>query len=97
MRTFAAGGGSPALVLTVDPATREASFADDVPTPKFDRNSHAQNIKIGGLRCVNGPYEVKLVAWYDSKADATIFDAEIGGQRTMICRRAGKFKEASGK
>ena len=97
VRKFAAGGGSPALVLTVDPATREASFADDVPTPKFDRNSHAQNIKIGGLRCVNGPYEVKLVAWYDSKADATIFDAEIGGQRTMICRRAGKFKEASGK
>jgi len=40
---------------------------------------------------------VKLAAWYDSKADATIFDAEIGGQRTMICRRAGKFKEASGK
>ena len=52
---------------------------------------------IGGLRCVDDAYEVKLVAWYDSKADATIFDAEIGGARTMICRRAGKFKEVSGK
>ena len=97
VRKFAAEGGSPALVLTVDPATREASFVDDVPTPKFSRTSHAQNIKIGGLRCVDGAYEVKLVAWYDSKADATIFDAEIGGARTMICRRAGKFKEVNGK
>jgi hypothetical protein len=41
---------------------------------------------------VSGEYEVRLVVWYDSKADATIFDAEIGGDRTMICRRAGKFR-----
>lgn len=34
--------------------------------------------------------EHKLV-WHDRKADATIFDAEIGGMRTMICRREGKF------
>jgi len=27
------------------------------------------------------------------KADATIFNAEIGGKRTMICRRAGTFSE----
>ena len=97
VRKFAAEDGRPALVLTVDPTKREASFADDVPNPKFGPACSSENFKIGGLRCVGGAYEVKLVAWYDSKADATIFDAEIGGARTMICRRAGKFKEASGK
>lgn len=97
VRRFAAEGGRPALVLTVDPAKREASFADDVPEPKFGPACNAENFRIGGLRRVDGAYEVKLVVWYDSKADATIFDAEIGGIRTMICRRAGKFKEASGK
>jgi hypothetical protein len=97
VRKFVAEGGRPALVLTVDPAKREASFADDVPEPKFCPACNADNIKIGGLRRVDGAYEVKLVIWYDSKADATIFDVEIGGVRTMICRRAGKFKEASGK
>ncbi len=92
VRKFAAEGNGPALVLTVDPAKREASFADDVPQPKFDLPSKAENFKIGGLRCVGGAYEVKLVVWYDSKSDATIFDAEIGGERTMICRRAGKYR-----
>ena len=29
--------------------------------------------------------------------NVTIFDVEIGGVRTMICRRAGKFKKVSGK
>ena len=94
VRRFAAEGDRPALVLTVDPAKREASFADDVPEPKFGPACNAENIRIGGLRRVDGAYEVKLVVWCDSKADATIFDAEIGGARTMICRRAGKFKEA---
>ena len=93
VRKFASQSGRPTLVLTVDPAKREASFADDVPEPKFGHAHDSDNFKIGGLRCVEGAYKVKLVVWYDSKADATIFDAEIGGTRTMICRRAGKFKE----
>ena len=97
VRKFVAEGNRPALVLTVDPMRREASFADDVPAPKFALPHQAENFKVGGLRCVAGAYEVKLVVWYDSKADATIFDAEIGGERTMICRRPGKFKAAGGK
>lgn len=51
----------------------------------------ADNFKIGGLRGVDGAYEVNVLVWHDRKADATIFDAEIGGMRTMICRREGKF------
>ncbi len=97
VRKFVAEGNRPALVLTVDPTRREASFADDVPAPKFGLPHQAENFKIGGLRCVGGAYEVKLVVWYDRKADATIFDAEIGGERTMICRRPGKFREKNAK
>ena len=32
--------------------------------------------------------------YWDKKSNATIFDVEIDGVRTMICRRAGKFKNA---
>ena len=92
MLKFVSESDRPALVLTVDSAKREAFFVDDVPAPKFSVPARAENFRIGGLRCVDDAYEVKLVVWYDSKADATIFDAEIGGERTMICRRAGKFR-----
>lgn len=67
------------------------SFADDVQNPEFGLPYKAENVRIGGLRGVDGAYEVKVVAWYDPKADVTVFDAEIGAERTMVCRRAGKF------
>jgi hypothetical protein len=89
---FSAGDGRPALLFTVDPERCEASFADDVPEPEFTDRWHAVNVRIGGLRCVGGAYEVRMVVWYDRKAGATIFDAEIGGERTIICRRAGRFQ-----
>jgi len=37
------------------------------------------------------PYAVKVVQYYDRKCGITVFDAEIGGERTMICRRDGAF------
>lgn len=92
VRRFVSEGDAPALVLDVDPVKREATFADDVPDPQFDLPWKADNLRIGGLRCVDGAYEVKVVVWYDRKADTTVFDAEIGGGRTMICRRRGRFK-----
>ena len=88
---FVRDGEGPALILSVDPRTREASFKDDQPDAVFDLPWKADNFKIGGLRGVDGEYEVKVVVWHDRKANATIFDAEIGGMRTMICRRDGKF------
>lgn len=90
---FAAKDDGHALLLTVDPEKREASFADDIAKPRFDQRWKAGDFKIGGLRCVDGAYEVKVIVWYDPKANATIFDAEIGGGRTMICRRAGRFAD----
>ena len=81
----------PALVLSVDPAKREASFVDDVAEPKLELPHKANNFKIGGLRCVEGAYDVKVVVWHDRKANVTIFDAEIAGERTLICRRVGRF------
>ena len=53
----------------------------------------AQNVRIGGVRGLDADYEVKVVAYYDAKADATLFDAEVAGQRTLICRREGRFTE----
>ncbi len=81
----------PAVVLTVDPATREASWADDTPNAKFEARQWARNVRIGGVRGIAGDYEVKVIAYYDAKSGATIFDAEIAGQRTLICRRAGRY------
>ena len=90
---FRPQGKGPALVLDVDPAARTASFADDVPGVAFGAANAAQNVRIGGVRGLNADYEVKVVAYYDAKADATLFDAEVAGQRTLICRREGRFTE----
>ncbi len=91
VRKFLREDGGPALVLRVDPAKREAAFFDDADEPVFEDRWKADNVRIGALRCVDGAYGVRLVVWYDRKADATVFDAEIGGGRTLICRRRGRF------
>ena len=91
-RRFERDDGGPALVLRVDPARSEASFADDVPAPVFEERWKADNVRIGGVRGLDAPYGVRLVAWYDRKADATVFDAEIAGGRTLICRRRGRYR-----
>lgn len=90
-RRFRPQGTGPALLLTVDPATRTASFGDDVPNVKFGEARSGHNVRIGGARGLDADYAVKVVVYYDPKSDATIFDAEIAGQRTLICRRAGRY------
>ncbi len=88
---FALEDGGAALVLRVDPARREAAFFDDVPNPAFDERWKADNVRIGGVRGLDAPYGIRVVAWYDRKADATVFDAEIAGGRTLVCRRRGAW------
>ena len=39
-------------------------------------------------------YAVRLAKYYDAKSDATVFDAEIAGRRTMVCRRPGSYAVA---
>ena len=51
----------------------------------------AQNYAIGKIRGLDRPYPVRFSVYYDAKADATLFDAEIAGSRTMIARSAGRF------
>ena len=92
-RRFRPQGTGPALLLSVDPAARTASFGDDVPGVKFGEARSGHNVRIGGVRGLDADYAVKVVVYYDAKSDATIFDAEIAGQRTLICRRAGRFTE----
>lgn len=43
---------------------------------------------------MDGAYDVRIVVFHDRKAGATVFDAEIGGERTLICRRRGRYKLA---
>ncbi len=90
-RRFARVGGGDGLFLRIDPGTRTAEFVDDRPGAAPEQASIANNVRIGNVRGLEHSVEVRLVVWHDPKADATIFDAEIGGARTLICRRAGKW------
>ena len=87
-------GSGHALTFTINPASRAAAFKDDAPDAEFEAAHLAGNFRIANLPKFNSPYPVKLVQYFDKKSNATIFDVEIGGVRTMICRRAGKFKKA---
>ena len=53
--------------------------------------SQACNFAIGHLRGLDSSYAVRFCLYYDQKSDATIFDAEIAGRRTIICRRQGRY------
>ena len=55
------------------------------------------DVAIGHIRSLDAPFGVRLVAHYDPKADATIFDAEIAGQRTILCRRRGRYSMQNAK
>ncbi len=52
------------------------------------------NFAIGKVRGVDRDYTVRVAVWYDAKSDATLFDAEIAGRRTLVCRRPGKYAYA---
>ena len=82
----------PALVFRLDPEARTASFADDVPDPRFGALHSANNVRIGRLPDPGSGAAVRIVRHYDPKGGATIFDAEIAGCRTLICRRRGRYR-----
>ena len=88
------GADGPALVFRLDPEARTASFADDAPDPRFGALHSANNVRIGRLPDLGPGAAVRIVRHYDPKGRATIFDAEIGGVRTLICRRRGRYGAA---
>jgi len=63
---------------------------------KLGPPNSANNFAIGKIRGLDRPFDVRLVVWYDAKSDATLFDVEIAGRRTMVCRRAGKWTRSEG-
>ena len=87
------GGNGPALTFALDPAARTAAFADDVPDICWSALDSADNIRIGNLPEFAEGCMVRIVRHWDAKAGTTIFDAEIGGVRTLICRRKGRFRK----
>ena len=87
-------GNGATLTFAIDPVARIATFADDVADVKLEAAHRAGNFRISNLPEFTSAYPVRLVQYWDKKSNVTIFDVEIGGARTMICRRAGKFKKA---
>ena len=75
------------LVLSLPPEDRVIQKVNRLRPP-----NSAESFAIGKIRGLGRAYDVRLVAWYDAKSDATVFDAEIAGQRTMVCRRPGKWR-----
>jgi sucrose-6-phosphate hydrolase SacC (GH32 family) len=55
---------------------------------------HGENFAIGHVLGLDADYVVRLARYYDAKSDATVFDAEIAGRRTMVCRRPGRYDVA---
>jgi hypothetical protein len=86
-------GKGPAFMFAIDPVAHTATFANDVPDVKLEPANNANNFRISNLPEFTCAYPVRVVHYWDRKSNATIVDAEIGGVRTMICRRAGKFKK----
>ena len=87
------GGGRP-LEFGIDPSHGSAYFADvlaDGKLEKFGDRALCQSLDVTGIRGLDRDYRVRIVAHYDRKANATVFDAEIAGNRTIVCRRPGRF------
>lgn len=49
------------------------------------------DLAIENLRGINGPFTVRICKYFDRKANATVFDAEIAGVRTLVTRRRGAY------
>lgn len=61
------------------------------------RPDDAGDFAIGNIRGLDRPFEVKVVNHFDRKAGLTLVDVEIAGQRTMVTRRFGSYKETKAK
>ena len=46
---------------------------------------------IENIRGLDKPFDIRFCRYYDAKSNATLFDVEIAGQRTMVTRRAGRW------
>ena len=78
------------ILAALPPNERNISKVSQTPAPHRGGNFAIE--KIGEL----GPtFGVRMVVWYDRKADVTIFDAEIAGRRTLVCRRKGEYRNAA--
>jgi hypothetical protein len=80
------GRREPALTV------REA-LAADADKKWHPKPHHCGSYAIERIRGLDRPYGVRMIVHYDAKSDATVFDAEIAGTRTMLCRREGRYAE----
>lgn len=57
------------------------------------RPDFVESYAVANLRGLEKPADVRVIAHYDKKSNVTVFDAEIAGDRTMLCVRHGRFAE----
>ena len=72
-------------------AERERAGSNEAMRKLNGPPGSADEYAIERIRGLDRPYKVRLCVYYDRKSNVTLFDAEIAGQRTMVCRRPGRF------
>ena len=72
-------------------AERERAGGNEALKRRNGPPGSADEYAIERIRGLDRPFKIRIAAYYDQKSDVTLFDAEIAGQRTMICKRRGRF------
>jgi len=69
------------------------------PEKRFAKRNHEGDFAfksggyaIGRIRGLDKPFTVRVARYYDAKSEATVFDVEIAGTRTMLAQRWGQFR-----
>ena len=81
--------GHKKLTLAIDAQAKTAAWTSG---KERKHPCHGEEFVIRNVRGLDGPYEVRVSAWYDARHDTTIFDAEIAGRRTLVTRRYGRYE-----
>jgi len=68
------------------------AVGEDAHNWRNDPPHAARSYAIGDIPGLDRDYDVRVVRWYDAREDATVFDVEIAGVRTMLCRRSGRVE-----
>lgn len=80
--------------FTVDPKTSSAFLSVTLENGEIHRCWTLPRLGIApvtGIRGLNADYCVRAVLHYDRKADATLLDAEIAGNRTFVTSIPGRY------
>ena len=96
VRDFTRADGRETIRLTVDPKAGAAFLSTVAADGRECRRpvlSLLGDSPVTGIRDLGRDYAVRYVLHYDRKADTTVFDAEIAGNRTLIAECPGRLRD----